>query len=70
MTKFSSANFQKMLVQAISYLELKDERTNRVDLDEVAHYEQPHQDLPCLQIHLFSYLVIKQLNSRIFVMHE
>ena len=27
---------------------------NGVDLDEVAHYEPPHQDLRCLQIRLFS----------------
>ena len=32
-----SANFQKMLSKS-------------VDLDEVAHYEPPHQDLHCLQI--------------------
>ena len=30
---------------------------NSVDLDEVAHYEPPHQDLCCLQIMLFSSLV-------------
>ena len=28
------------------------ERANSVDLDEVAHYEPPHQDLCCLQIQL------------------
>ena len=31
---------------------------NSVDLDEVAHYEPPHQDLCCLQIQLFSSLVV------------
>ena len=31
---------------------------NSVDLDEVAHYEPPHQDLLCLQIQLFSSLVV------------
>ena len=36
-------------------------RTNCVDLDEVAHYEPPHQDLRCLQIQLFSSLVLKEL---------
>ena len=35
---------------------------NRVDFDEVAHYEPPHQDLRCLQIQLFSSLVVKELN--------
>ena len=33
-----------------------------VDLDEVAHDEPPHQDLLCLQIQLFSSLVLKELN--------
>ena len=32
-------------------------RANSVDLDEVAHYEPPHQDLRCLQIQLFLSLV-------------
>ena len=32
-----------------------------MDLDEVAHYGPPHKDLRCLQIHLFSTLVLKQL---------
>ena len=30
-----------------------------MDLDEVAHHEPPHQDLSCLQIQLFSSLVVK-----------
>ena len=34
--------------------------TNRVDLDEVAHVEPPHQDLCCLQVQLFSFLVLKK----------
>ena len=34
---------------------------NSVDLDEVAHHEPPHQDLCCLQIQLFSPLVLKEL---------
>ena len=34
---------------------------NSVDLDEVALYEPPHQDLCCLQIQLFSSLVFKGL---------
>ena len=32
-----------------------------VDPDEVAHHEPPHQDLRCLQIQLFSSLVVKEL---------
>ena len=32
-----------------------------VDLDEVAPYEPPHQDLHCLQIQLLSFLVVKEL---------
>ena len=32
-----------------------------MDLNEVAHYEPPHQDLHCLQIQLFSSLVVKEL---------
>ena len=55
MTKFSSANFQKML--SPSYIILK-KRANSVDLDEVAHYEPPHQNLGCLLIQLFSSLVL------------
>ena len=30
---------------------------------EVAHYEPPHQDLCCLQIQLFSSLLLKELMS-------
>ena len=32
-----------------------------MDLDEVAHYEPPLRDLLCLQIQLFSSLVLKEL---------
>ena len=32
-----------------------------MDLDEVAHYEPPHQDLHCLQIKLFLSLILKWL---------
>ena len=31
-----------------------------MDLDEVAHYEPPHQDLCCLQFQLFSSMVLKE----------
>ena len=34
---------------------------NSVDLEEVAHYEPPRQDLHCLQIYLLSSLVLKEL---------
>ena len=30
-------------------------------MDEMAHYGPPHQDLRCLQIQLFSSLVVKEL---------
>ena len=30
----------------------------------MAHYEPPHQDLRCLQIQLFSSLVVKELNKK------
>ena len=42
----------------------KKHRTNSVDLDVVAHYEPPHQDLHCLQ---FSSLVVKKLNGGIII---
>ena len=48
----------------MSYWEFKDKRANSVDLDEVAHYEPPHQDLHCLQIPLFSSLVLQELKER------
>ena len=38
-------------------------RANSVDLDEVAHDEQAHQDLRCLQIQLFSSLVFKEFTK-------
>ena len=34
-----------------------------VDLDEVAHYEPPHQHLHCLQNQIFSSLVLKELTD-------
>ena len=37
-TKFSSANFQKCQVQALSYCEFKDLRANSVDLDGIKSY--------------------------------
>ena len=42
------AKFQKMFCQVVSCSDLKDQRTNNVDPEEVAHYEPPHIDLHCL----------------------
>ena len=36
---------------------------NSVDLEEVAHYDPPHQDLRCLQIGLFLSLVLIELSN-------
>ena len=58
--KFSKKNVSSSY-RDILYWEFKDYRANSVDLDEVAHYEPPHQDLRCLQIQLFSSLVLKEL---------
>ena len=65
-TKFSSANLQKVLtptyiILRIQRLEGRHMRADSVDLDEMAYYEPPHQDLHCLQIQLFSSLVVKEL---------
>ena len=61
-TKFPSAKLKKKcFVQTVSYPEFKHLRANCVDLDEVAHYEPPHQDPHCLQIQLFSSLVLSVL---------
>ena len=40
--------------------------SNSVDLDqvEVAQDEPPHQDLHCLQVQLFSSLVLKELKAQ------
>ena len=47
----------------MSYLEFKDWRANSADLDEVAHYEPPNQDICCFQIQLFSSLVKKDQDT-------
>ena len=52
---------KKKIIPAISYLELKNYRANSVDLDEMAHFEPPHQELRCLRIQLFLSLVLKEL---------
>ena len=49
-TKFMSANFKKMLSPSYVILNIQSLESKSVDLDEVAHYEPPNQDLRCLQI--------------------
>ena len=63
-TKFLSANFQIKKIKSMLYHieSSKTKGANSVDLDEVAQFEPPHQDLCCLQIQLFSSLVLKELN--------
>ena len=58
-------NFKKMFHPSYRYIILRIQRLegNSVDLDEVAHVEPPHQDLGCLQIQLFSSLVLKVLKE-------
>ena len=62
-TKFSSANFEKKknVKSKLHHIENSKTRGQGVDLDEVAHYEPLYQDLRCLQIQLFSSLVLKGL---------
>ena len=49
-----------------SYIILRIQRLEgkQCSLDEVAHSEPPHQDLRCLQIQLFSSVVLKELSNR------
>ena len=58
---FLVANFQQILSPSYIILRLQRLEANSVDLDEVARYEPPHQNLRCLQIQLFSSLVLKEL---------
>ena len=60
-TKFTSANFQKLLCPSYMISKIHKQEGKSVYIDEVAHHEPPHQDLRCLQIHLFSSLVLKKL---------
>ena len=55
---------KKAKSEAISYRDFTDYRANSADLDEVAHDEPSHQDLCCLQIQLFSSLVLKMVTYR------
>ena len=55
----------KFLKKCSSYIILRilSIEGNSVDLDEVAHFEPPHQDLSCLQIRLLLSLILKELSS-------
>ena len=44
-----------------SHIQDSKTRANSKDLDEVAHYVPPHQDLRCLQFQLLSPLVHNEL---------
>ena len=39
--------------------------SNRADLDEMAHYEPPHQDRHCLQILLFLSVALNPITLRV-----
>ena len=39
-----------------------------MDLDEVAQNEPPHQDLRCLQIQLFAFLVVKEKRLNVYAL--
>ena len=59
-TKIFVCKFSKKFKSKLYHIENSKTRgANSVDLDEVAHYEPPHQDLRCLQIQLFSSLVVR-----------
>ena len=61
MTKVTSAKFQKKSFSS-KLCRFETSKTsmhaNCLDVDEVAHYEPPHQDLRCLQIQLFPSLAL------------
>ena len=52
-----------MISPSYIILRIQKLKGSSVDLDEVAHFEPPHQDLRCLQTQLFSSLVHKELNA-------
>ena len=54
-------NFPRNVSSSYIILRIQRLEGKQLDLDEVAHYEPPHQDLRCLQIQLFSSLVLKEL---------
>ena len=57
-TKLLSANFKKMLKPSYIILRIQGLEGNSLDLDEVAHFEPPHQELRCLQTQQFSSLIL------------
>ena len=57
-TKKQQQNFHLQIFKNVKSKLDHIENSNSVDLDEVAHYEPPHQDLHCLQIQLFLSLVV------------
>ena len=65
--KFSFAKFHKNFHPSHVIFRIQRQRANSVDLDEMAHDEPPHQDLHCLQVYLFSSLVIKELRPFLLV---
>ena len=50
-------------------LELSEFRAKSVVPDEVAHYEPPHLDLPCLEIQVFSFLAFLRHFIRMISKH-
>ena len=69
-TKFSSANFQKSLSPSFIILRIQRLEGNNVDLNEVAHQEPPQQDLRCLQIQLFSSLLLEEFRAACIITEE
>ena len=67
--KIFVCRFSKKIKSKLNFIENSKTRGgNSVDLDEVAHYEPPHQDLQCLQISYFRLwsLVLKKTISFCF----
>ena len=55
-TKFTFAKFQNVFHPSYIALRIqRKKRANSMASDEAAHYELPHLDLHCLQIHMFFY---------------
>ena len=61
--KFSSANFQKNDKSKLYHVEYSRLEGKQFDLDGVAHDKPSHPDLRCLQIQLFSSLVLEELKK-------
>ena len=58
---FHQCNFLKNVKSKLYHID--NSKTRGQTLDEVVYDEQPHQDLHCLQIQLFSSLVVKELKD-------